>query len=90
MPLEGPDFIHTWRVICARAWDDPQFTAELQRNADQVLTDFGFPPPAGMTYRVVKNEPNELNLVLPASPAEIENVAPAGDRAVSQYYASCV
>jgi hypothetical protein len=90
MPPEGPDFLTTWRVICARAWIDEDFKRDLQNDPDGVMKSFGFSPPQGMRFNIVENKDNILNLVLPQPPEQIQPASPADERTVSQYHSSCV
>lgn len=85
-----PDFLATWQVLCARAWIDPDFKRQLKEDPTAVLTSFGFPPPGTMRFDIQENDESTMWLVLPAAPDVIANVAPAGDRTVSQYQASCI
>lgn len=87
---DGPDFITTWRVICTLAWNDEDFKNRLIDRPDEVLQQFNFPAPQGMSYDVVESPEAVLTLVLPAKPEAAPVAAAAGERAVSQYYASCL
>jgi hypothetical protein len=84
------EFMTKWQEIVKKAWKDKEFKRELRANPNAVLKKEGFPIPAGMNFVVVENEPYRMFLVLPAPPAAIKKVIPAGNETVSQYNASCI
>ncbi len=87
--MAKPDeFIDAWRKICSRAWGDENFKQRLVANPGEVLAEEGLEAPPGVSYKVVENQPNELNLVLPAPPQDVERLVGAGHATVDRYYAA--
>ena len=88
--MPDTDLTSAWREICTRAWSDEEFKTRLLDSPDEVLGEFEFSPPPGMSYRVIEGRDNEVVLVLPADPQSPGLAGAADHTAVSQYYASCL
>ena len=53
-----------------KAWSDPAFRAKLLADPRAALLAEGVQVPADITFNVVENTGNVINLVLPARPSE--------------------
>jgi hypothetical protein len=62
--------------ILSRAWSDETFLARLEADPAATLAEAGIPVPAGKTLRVIREEPEALQIVLPPKP---EATAEASD-----------
>lgn len=58
-----------WKRIVARAWTDAAFKADLLAKPTETLAANGFTVPAGITYKIVEDQPTVKTMILPAAPA---------------------
>ena len=57
--------------IIAQAWVDEEFKKRLLDNPATVLKENGIEIPEGMTVKVVERKENEIQILLPAKPANL-------------------
>lgn len=55
-------------AMISRAWIDPAYREELEKNPNKVLQDSGIPVPDSVKINVIFNSSSEHNLVIPAPP----------------------
>ncbi|MBI3927714.1 MAG: nitrile hydratase subunit alpha [Armatimonadetes bacterium] len=62
------------REIIARAWSDPGYAARLQADPRGALKELGWSLPVGARLRFLQDTPRRQHFVLPAKPAEWNDV----------------
>lgn len=68
-----------WKNIVVKAWSDPNFKAELERDPCRVLRENGYPVEDGKTYKVIAEQSNEVTLIIPVQPSPIPKVLHLSD-----------
>ncbi len=66
--------------IVQKAWEDPQFKAQLLANPKSALKDaFGIELPEGMEVRALEETPSSYYLVIPPSPSDLKREAKSAE-----------
>lgn len=58
-------------VLARRAWDSPEFAAQLESDAVGALADIGVTVPDGVEVEVVVQQPDTLYFVVPPANPEV-------------------
>ena len=66
-----PDNLTVWKGVVTKAWKDQAFRERLMQDPNGVLTEHGFKPKEGVSYRVVADSKNTKHLILPESAASV-------------------
>lgn len=59
----------------AKAWSDKEFKNRLINDTKSALAEVGVEVPDHMTVKVVENEPDTVNVVLPVAPPNAEELS---------------
>ena len=62
-------------AVVSQAWTNEKFLSELLAHPLDALVEAGIPVPEGKTIRVIQEQPNTIQVVLPAKPEILEEAS---------------
>ena len=72
MALSNDESRIAWSKVVARAWNDDEFKQRLLNEPEAVMKEAGLDIPEGVSVSIVEQQPDELRVVLPARPKDME------------------
>ena len=79
----------TLAKVIAKAWSDESFKKRLLAEPNKVLAENGIEAPAGMEMKVVENTDKVSYFVLPAMPADLNDMMVEERIAADRYGVCC-